>query len=94
MFAGDNAWLSVWEPEWPQQCACCGQASDTTIEIEFEEDDGEGTIIYQRTWQVPYCTHCSQHVQSALSLTSKTFLGPGPSLGSLMALVLSWIFLS
>jgi len=87
-----NAWLSVWEPQWPQQCACCSQANDTTVQIEFEEKDEDGRVIYHRTWQIPYCSHCSLHVQSALSLTSKTFLGPGASLGSLLALVLSWIF--
>lgn len=88
--AGD-AWLSVWEPEWPQQCACCNQDIETTVQIKFEERDEDGRIVYHRNWQIPYCLRCSRHVQSALSLTSKTFLGPAPSLGSLLALVLSWL---
>jgi hypothetical protein len=90
--AGKDSWVSVLEPEWPQRCACCNQDNDTTTEIEFEEQDEDGIIIYHRAWQVPYCSHCLQHVQSALSLTSKTFLGPTASLGSVLAIVSSLIF--
>jgi len=87
-----NIRLSVWEPRWPQQCACCCGTNDTTIEIEIKETDEDGDILYQRNWEVPSCNHCKLHVGLAQSLTFNTFLGPNPSLGSLIAVIVSLFF--
>jgi len=84
-----NITVAVWEPEWPQRCACCCEANDTTIEVEIKDVDEEGRVLYQRTWNVPYCNHYKLHVSLAQSLSFNTFLGPNPSLGSLLAIIVS-----
>ena len=84
--------ITVQKPVWPAQCACCNADNETTILIEVVDgDEEEGRVLNPKDWAVPYCSHCTEHVQSALSITGKTFLGPIPSLGALFSLVLSLI---
>jgi len=84
--------VAVRKPIWPEQCACCNDAKETTISIEvIDGDDDEGRILNPKNWPVPCCSLCAEHVQMALSITAKTFLDPIPSLGALFSLVLSLI---
>jgi serine/threonine protein kinase len=61
--------------DWPLQCACCGEPSDTSYTAEYTGGDGPfGLFEETRSWNVPYCSQCLEHVHKALN-------APGPSLG-------------
>lgn len=50
--------------QWPRLCVCCGREPDTSISVTSTRNRGE-----QKSWQVPYCSGCLEHVslQSTLS---------------------------
>ena len=55
-FAGDTL-------AWPQQCACCGEASDSTLPVIYLS---QGQVTKDsRGWLVPYCSECIQHVEAS-----------------------------
>lgn len=49
----------------PQQCACCGGLSNTTLQAAHSKTWGK-RVIHTKTWSwtFPYCTACSDHIRS------------------------------
>ena len=51
---------------WPQQCACCGGPSHTSLTAGHTRVSGKRVIrTSTRSWDVPYCSDCRQHVRLA-----------------------------
>ena|SRR5689334_24639791 len=49
----------------PQECACCGRASNTTLQAAHSKTWGK-RVIHTKTWswEFPYCSACVAHVHS------------------------------
>ena len=45
----------------PRLCACCGEASETTLPV--TDSTRIGNMRYTSTWQLPYCNGCAAHVK-------------------------------
>ena len=74
------------ELSWPQQCACCFEPADSYYTTEHTGGDGPFFLFEEtRTWDVPYCSQCLEHVSKASAV-------PGPSLGRIAAGTLASVF--
>ena len=49
----------------PQKCACCGEASNTTLQAAHSKTWGK-RVIHTKTWswEFPYCSECVGHIRS------------------------------
>lgn len=65
-----NFQVTVWEPQWPARCACCCGQSDITLLLRMKSEDEDGTVTYDRSWDVPYCQQCALHIHSVRWLNS------------------------
>lgn len=62
--------------KWPSICPCCCREPDTTIEIKRTAEDttfnwltgSKTTRSETRSWEVPYCRQCLEHVQAEREL--------------------------
>jgi hypothetical protein len=64
---------------WPDQCACCSETADASYAAEHTGGDGPFFLFEEtRSWNVPYCSQCLEHVHKAVN-------APGPGFGRLAA---------
>src|SRR6185436_11713845 len=64
---------------WPPSCACCFEASDSALRVEYTSGGGFlGLFQETRGWDVPYCSQCIEHVRLDQSR-------PGGNLGGAVA---------
>src|ERR1035438_9787503 len=50
----------------PHQCACCGTAPDNSLTVSASKSRGTKVVHTEtKTWDVPYCSGCIQHIRSA-----------------------------
>lgn len=55
---------------WPDICACCCRQADTSVQISSTRVTGKRVIHEQtKSWDVPYCQRCLDHVQAAKQLS-------------------------
>jgi hypothetical protein len=56
---------------WPNVCACCCRPADTEVEVSSTRTKGTQVVRTQtRTWEVPYCRGCLDHIEAARELSS------------------------
>jgi hypothetical protein len=79
--------------QWPDVCACCCQAADTRVEVSSTRTTGKKIIrSTTKTWNVPYCRRCLEHIDASKDLQSHSRFVLHPSLvigvaGGLLALL-------
>ncbi len=67
---------------WPDRCACCLGRANTVHETTHTRVTGKKVIrTDSRSWQVPYCTNCLDHVDAASKAKSITTAGAYSVLG-------------
>lgn len=55
----------------PQQCACCGNSAQTMMEVEASRSTGKKVVhTTTKAWEFPYCSDCTNHVQTVRLATS------------------------
>jgi len=64
---------------WPMRCACCFEPAGASFNAEHTGGEGLFSLFQTtRTWEVPYCAQCLEHVRLAAE-------SPVPSVGRLAA---------
>ncbi|NCO33299.1 MAG: serine/threonine protein kinase [Armatimonadetes bacterium] len=49
---------------WPGRCACCYEPSDAHLRVSYTRTTGVRVVRHDtRSWDVPYCGNCLQHIQ-------------------------------
>lgn len=49
---------------WPGRCACCYEPSDAQLRVSYTRTTGVRVVHNDtRSWDVPYCSTCLQHIQ-------------------------------
>ena len=50
---------------WPMRCACCGQAADTTLKLEYSvsHSSGDRQVTETTSIHAPYCRDCREHCE-------------------------------
>lgn len=63
---------------WPQRCACCSGAADSSFAASYTRTTGKRVIRNDtRGWQVPYCSTCLHHVRLKQEADNLAGLGCG-----------------
>jgi serine/threonine protein kinase len=74
--------------EWPDRCACCFEPSNTYYAAEHTGGDGPFYLFEEtRSWNVPYCTQCLEHVRQTAEAGNGSGVG-GLAAGALAGLLL------
>ena len=62
--------LSGHKFEFPQECACCGAAPQTTLLASASRSTGREVVhTTSKSWDFPYCARCAKHVQDSKGAT-------------------------
>lgn len=78
---------------WPQLCCCCLGVSNEVYCANYNRFDGSKSVrVTSRSWNVPYCTQCIEHVNAKKSnmfnmSKSVSFILIGVLLGLAVAIV-------
>jgi hypothetical protein len=66
----------------PQQCACCGAAPQTTLSASATKKTGKRVVHTDtKSWAFPYCSKCTWHVRAAANARTMAWI---ISVGSLV----------
>lgn len=72
----DTVQVSARLLSWPQSCACCRGSSTATLAASHTRTTGKKVIHSQtRSWNVPYCDDCKEHVRLYEDAKSSLLLG-------------------
>jgi hypothetical protein len=73
---------------WPRQCACCGEAADTHIHASASRitETKRTKRTETQSWEVPYCSKCSNHKTKYEAANNWTIAG-------LIAWLVVWVFI-
>jgi hypothetical protein len=68
---------------WPRRCVCCGGQANTSYSASYTRTTGKRVIRHDtRSWDVPYCDDCLEHVK-------KRKAGDSALVGGVVALVIA-----